>query len=198
MPMLQIKALRSHKIGPINLTIQNDERCVISGISGSGKTILLRAIADLDPHQGGIYLDNKSCNSFDPTEWRKLVGMLSAECVWWHDTVEDHFVHIEPCWFTKLGLDLTILKRNINGLSTGERQRLGLLRLLANKPLVLLLDEITSNLDSENTQRIEELIKLYQQENHAIIIWVSHNKEQINRIATRQFILKNGLLTEVT
>ena len=197
MPKLQITALRCHDLGPFEFTVQTGERMVISGPSGAGKSLLLRAIADLDPHQGDIYLDDKACRTFTPTAWRKTVGLLPAESQWWYEMVEEHFTHVEPAWFVKLGFDLAILKRHINGLSTGERQRLALLRLLANKPSVLLLDEISANLDNENAERMEELIQFYQQQQQAAIIWISHSKQQIARIATQHFTLTNGLLTQI-
>lgn len=192
MVILQTHDLRFHTLGPIDLTVESNERLVISGASGAGKTLLLRAIVDLDPHEGEVTLNNKSSQLYSPTQWRKTVGLLLAESAWWYDTVEPHFSKIEPDLLNKLGFELSILKRKINGLSTGERQRLALLRLLANQPAVLLLDEITANLDNENTLLMEELILLYQQQQEAAIIWISHNKEQINRVATRHLVLKDG------
>jgi ABC-type iron transport system FetAB ATPase subunit len=195
MKKLQINALRFHNLGPIDLTIQTNECIVISGPSGAGKTLFLRAIADLDPHSGQLFLDNKASAHFTPTEWRKNIGLLPATSEWWYETVGEHFTFTEPSWFAKLGFDLSILKRQIAGLSTGERQRLALLRLLTNKPAVLLLDEATANLDNDNTERMEELIQTYSQQQAAAIIWVSHNKQQIARIAHQHFILNNGTLT---
>ncbi len=195
MSKLQIDNLSFHTFGPFDLIVQPNQCIVISGTSGAGKSLLLRAIADLDPHEGMLLLDNQNYLLFPPTEWRKEIGLLPAESQWWYETVEEHFTNIEPAWFAQLGFDLTILKRKVSGLSTGERQRLALLRLLINKPSVLLLDEITANLDSENTVRIEKLIHTYKQQYQAAIIWVSHNAQQIKRIADKHFVLKDNLLT---
>ena len=197
MSKLQINALRFHDLGPFDLTVQPNECLVLSGPSGAGKSLMLRAIADLDPNEGFISLDQKDRLSFTPTEWRKKVALLPAESAWWYDTVGEHFTQVEPLLFAKLGFDLAILKRQINGLSTGERQRLALLRLLVNKPTILLLDETTANLDNENTHYIEELINIYKQQEQAAIIWISHNKEQIARIANQHFVLKNSTLKQV-
>lgn len=194
---LQINALCFHNLGPFDLSVQANECLVLSGPSGAGKSLMLRAIADLDPNEGNIYLDQRERNSFTPTDWRKNVALLPTESAWWYETVGEHFTQIEPILFAKLGFDSTILKRTINGLSTGERQRLALLRLLVNKPSVLLLDEITANLDNDNVHDIEELISHYQQQQQAAVIWISHNKEQISRIADQYFVIKNSLLTQV-
>ncbi len=198
MAKLSISKLSFLQFGPFDLTVQPNECVVISGPSGAGKSLLLRAIADLDPQQGIISLDGKNNFLFSPIEWRKKVGLLPAESEWWYETVGEHFRHIESTWFTQLGFDPAIAKRAINGLSTGERQRLALLRLLTNKPAILLLDEATANLDSENTQRMEALISAYKQQQQAAIIWVSHDIQQIARIADKHFMLRNNSLTQVS
>ena len=74
-------------------------------------------------------------------------------------------------------------------LSSGERQRLALARLLANRPRVLLLDEPTANLDPVNIHRVEQLVKDYLAEQQAACLWVTHTREQIARIADRELDL---------
>ena len=81
-------------------------------------------------------------------------------------------------------------------LSSGERQRLALVRLLANHPKALLMDEPTANLDAENIIRVETLVKTYQRENKTPMIWVSHDTGQLDRVASRRLLLKNGGLTD--
>lgn len=74
----------------------------------------------------------------------------------------------------------------VSRLSSGERQRLSLARLLAGYPKVLLLDEPTANLDKANTNRVEELILTYLREQGASALWVSHDPEQRHRMATHR------------
>jgi hypothetical protein len=69
--------------------------------------------------------------------------------------------------------------------STGERQRLALLRTLMQAPAALLLDEPTGNLDQESTQRVEGLLTGYQRQRQAALLWVSHDPGQIERVAQR-------------
>ena len=83
--------------------------------------------------------------------------------------------------------------------SSGEKQRLAILRLLANKPRVLLLDEPTANLDAENTDKVESLIADYLANHNAMAIWVSHNHAQLRRVSTdKRFDLSDGRLDRVT
>ena len=71
-------------------------------------------------------------------------------------------------------------------------------RLLLNHPQVLLLDEPTANLDPENTRRIEAVIDEYRRAQQAVIIWVSHDKAQIARVADRYLVVADGMLEERT
>jgi ABC-type phosphate transport system ATPase subunit len=77
-------------------------------------------------------------------------------------------------------------------LSTGERQRLGLVRALADEPRVLLLDEPTSALDTTATAMVEELIR-YQLLAERIVLLVSHDAHQIERIAHARLQLADAL-----
>jgi ABC-type iron transport system FetAB ATPase subunit len=89
-----------------------------------------------------------------------------------------------------LGLPAEALGWQISRLSTGERQRLALLRLLAMGPSALLLDEPTANLDADNGLRVERLIRAYADEHQAPVLWVSHDAAQRQRIADRQLCLE--------
>jgi ABC-type iron transport system FetAB ATPase subunit len=68
------------------------------------------------------------------------------------------------------------------------------MRLLSNRPRVLLLDEPTANLDPENTRRVEAVITEYRRAQKAAVIWVSHDPEQVARVANRYYELSNGTL----
>ncbi|MGK0291497.1 MAG: putative ABC transport system ATP-binding protein, partial [bacterium] len=92
----------------------------------------------------------------------------------------------------------SILSAPINRLSTGEKQRLGLLRLLSLEPQVLLLDEPTASLDIKNTYKMESLILSYLKEKDASALLISHDLEQIKRTAHRHLILDKTSLKEVS
>ena len=197
MSVLTLKNLSTPLLSNITLTIAAEECVCISGASGGGKSMLLRAIADLDPHEGAIYLDDVEHNSIAPQQWRSWVGLLTAESVWWFDLVRPHFPSVELSWFAELGFGADVLEWSVSRLSSGERQRLALLRLLCHRPRALLLDEPTANLDIENSEQMEALILNYDAEHSAPLLWISHNREQIKRIASRHYHLSQGLLREV-
>jgi len=194
--MLRLEDLQIPDVETINLTIFPGECIGLSGESGSGKTRLLRAIADMDEHGGQVYEENVAQDQVKAHEWRRRVMLLPAESQWWFDTVGPHFSahagHIEA-----LGFDQEVMAWNISHCSSGEKQRLAILRMLANCPRVLLLDEPTTNLDASNVSRVEEMIKNYLIKHNAIAIWVGHDVEQLKRISQHQYHLSDGRLNEV-
>lgn len=192
---LRIEGVCFQGIGPVNLRVGPGECVGLYGPSGVGKTLFLRAIADLDPHGGKVYLNGTESAEITGNAWRKRVGLLPAESGWWFDTVAAHFHSPAPADLRALGLGPEVMDGSVSRLSTGERQRLAILRLLENRPLVLLLDEPTSSLDPENVLRVEKFFESYRMENRTTVIWVSHDREQIQRVATRRFLLtRTGLL----
>ena len=81
-------------------------------------------------------------------------------------------------------------------MSSGERQRLGLARLLAGKPEFLLLDEPSANLDKTNTERLEACVSAYRARRPAGVLWVSHDPEQRRRVASRGLRIDDGKLVD--
>jgi ABC-type iron transport system FetAB ATPase subunit len=191
---LRIKGLASRHVGPVSLDVAPGECVCISGKSGAGKSLLLRAIADLDVHEGELWVDDTACAAVSGPQWRRLVGYLPAESAWWYDTVGEHFGAIEEDRFATLGFGIDVLRWEVARLSTGERQRLALLRLLANAPRALLLDEPTASLDKDNVGNAETLIADYRRGTGVAVLWVSHDSGQVARVARRQLPLVGGKL----
>lgn len=196
MPVLATDAIHALHLQPMTFTVGAAECVCLSGPSGAGKTILLRAIADLIPHAGDARLDDRWCSRMKPTEWRRQVGFLPAESFWWSDRVGDHFADPAAVDFAALGFGTDVLEWEIGRLSTGERQRLALLRLLANRPRALLLDEPTASLDPDNVARVEILLAAYREAHQAPLLWVSHDAAQRARLAHRVLHLDGGRLVE--
>lgn len=193
---LVVRDLSTPPLRAADLELAAGECVALTAASGTGKTRLLRAIADLDEHGGRTALDGRESTAWDAPAWRRAVGMLPAESQWWYDTAAAHFDTIDAAALEALDLEPALLQRRIGLLSTGERQRLALLRLLANHPRVLLLDEPTAALDDRNTRRVEALIAAYRRDTGAAVLWVSHGVEQARRVASRQLTIADGRLSE--
>lgn len=197
MSTLSVIDLKVLDLQPVRFTIQAGECVCLTGPSGAGKSMLLRAIADLIPHQGEAKLDDVLCSQTRPSLWRQQVGYLAAESHWWLDTVGGHFPEVNIGALEKLGFGSQVLDWQVARLSSGEKQRLALLRLLANRPRALLLDEPTASLDAGSVQRVEGMIRDYRQEHAAPVLWVSHDASQIKRVASRLLRLQDGRVEEL-
>lgn len=181
---LTVENLSFLQRGPYNFKIESGQVLGLRGASGAGKTLLLRAIADLEPHDGSLLLDDTACKDLSGPQWRRRVAYLPAESLWWYDQVGQHFLTSpEPDWLEQLGFSGEVMSWEINRLSTGEKQRLAILRLLQHRPKALLLDEPTASLNADNISRVEAFILDYLHKTLAPAIWVSHNQSQLQRVA---------------
>lgn len=194
---LTIKQLQTRHVGPISLQLSHGECVVIGGPSGAGKTLLLRAVADLDAHDGEVLLDGVASSEMRAHEWRQRVGMLPAESQWWHESIGNHFRKVDEELLDALGFEPGVMNWEVSRCSTGERQRLALLRLLQQQPKVLLLDEPTASLDAANISRVERVVETLRVEQGLCVLWVSHDVAQATRMATRKLNLNAGQLQEV-
>ena len=194
MNRLDIQNLQIRHVGPIDLVVEPGECVVLTGPSGAGKTLLLRSVADLVPHTGKICLGDISCDETAPPEWRKRVALLPSESRWWYDTVGEHFCRCDKSHLACLGFEEGVMAWDIRRLSSGEKQRLAILRLLIHQPDVLLLDEPTSNLDADNIKRVETLFMDEKATRNTSLLWVSHDEAQAERVADRRFRLEQNRL----
>jgi len=196
-PMLQVRDLRTSILKPASFSLSAGEALAVRGPSGAGKTLLLRAVADLDPNEGLVTLDGRDRSTIAGPEWRRLVGYVPAEPGWWADTVGEHFGE----WTSALAFvrDLGFWEETkawlIIRLSTGERLRLALVRALMMRPKVLLLDEPTAALDAASVAAVESLIKARLLTGLAVL-WVTHDAEQAKRVARRLLVVEAGKVRE--
>jgi len=169
----------------------------VRGPSGAGKTLLLRAIADLDPNEGLVTLDGQDRSTIAGPEWRRLVGYVPAEPGWWSDTVGEHFGEwTAALTFVKdLGIPEAAKAWPITRLSTGERLRLALVRALMVRPKVLLLDEPTAALDAASVKAVESLVKT-RMKTGLTVLWVTHDAGQAKRVAHRLLVVEAGRVRE--
>jgi ABC-type iron transport system FetAB ATPase subunit len=183
-----VPGLAVQHLEALDLTLREKEIIGLNGPSGSGKSLLLRAIADLDPSGGDVLLGNQSRCSMKAHEWRKKVCYLPTESAWWFETVGEHFPDSNADVLQKLGFEEDVLDWKVSRLSSGEKQRLALARCLSRFPDALLLDEPTASLDESRTHLVEEVVSTYSTSRSVPVLWVSHDKNQLQRIA--QYVLE--------
>jgi putative ABC transport system ATP-binding protein len=200
----------------VSLTVRAAERLAIVGPTGSGKTLLLRALALLDPIDcGEIRWQGRAVRGNSVPEFRSRVMYLHQRPALVEGTVEDNLripftlrsqqgrqysrdaiqTHLK-----QVDRHVSFLDRSTRDLSGGEAQIVALLRAIQLEPTVLLLDEPTAALDDETTHLIEQLVRGWCDDRDAerALIWVSHNRQQVTRIASRVVTMTGGTLADGT
>ena len=194
--LLIVEELRRPGLEPAHLRVAAGACAAVLGGSGSGKSLLLRAIADLDVNEGEVTLGGNRRSAMAAPAWRRRVVYVPAESGWWRDRVGEHFDDPDGVVgvLHRLGLPPDCMDWEVARLSTGERQRLALARALSLAPPVLLLDEPTSGLDEETMLKVEAILHEKMASGTAIVL-VSHDDDQAHRLAGTRYRMKNGRLT---
>lgn len=179
---------------------------LISGENGSGKTTFLRCLAGLEEAKGTIIVQNTLWLDSEkgfvlPTEKRHI------GCVWsdatllpWLSVKENILLGVkkyDESFFTKLATGYQIaslMQRQSSMLSTGEAQRVALVRALYRKPDILLLDEPFSAQAPDMRKGLRLCLKAMQQELQMLVVMVSHDKEDARVLAQKQWYMREGRL----
>jgi ABC-type iron transport system FetAB ATPase subunit len=195
--VLETHALRRLHLGPVDFSLAPGECVSVAGKSGAGKSVLLRMIADLDPHDGDATLDGQPCSGMPAPQWRRMVTYVAAESGWWDERVAAHFAPDTDlaALFRSVGIPAEAATWPVARLSTGERQRLALLRAFGPLNRVLLLDEPTSALDVQSGTLVEDVLRARLAKGTAILL-VTHDPDQAARMASRHLAVEGGKLME--
>lgn len=190
----------------ISVSFEKGDYISIVGPSGSGKSTFLKLCSYLiSPTAGNIFYNNKDINEYNPVEYRKRVSYCFQTPYLFGNTVYDNILfpytirnkHVDMENVKKLlstfKLDEGCLNEKVINLSGGEKQRIALIRSLLFKPDILLLDEVTSALDVDNTAIVEDVIKLLNDEGLTILL-VTHNPEQSKKHANKLLTIEGGKL----
>ena len=199
-------------LNEINLVIPTGQFIAITGASGSGKTTLLSLIAGLDePTQGEIIIDGQDITKLNEDELAELRGQhfgfifQNFNLIPTLTALENVVLSAElngTNGAQKKSIDLLNLvglsKRNHHypvQLSGGEQQRLCLARAFVNQPDIILADEPTGNLDSQNSKRVLDLMTNLHHEKKATILLVTH-EEDVAQKAERIIVMGDGKIIE--
>lgn len=187
---------------------------VITGQSGSGKSLLLKLLSSLLPMSlGDITLHGKQLQALTPAVWRSQVAYLAQSGEMIEGSVLDNLrlpfrfgyyrhTQFDRAWherqLSQFGKSAQFLQQDSRSLSGGEKQLVNLLRTLQLNPPIVLFDEPTASLDPTTTYHVELLIQTWYQSNtNATVVWVSHEPTQIQRLldgGAIQWRMSNGEL----
>ena len=186
----------------VDADLPNENITAVVGPSGAGKSTLLRAINRLvEPTAGEVYLDGEPTSAMSPLELRRRVGMVFQLPALFGATVEEATLYGARLagrsadagrLLEMAGLDASFMGKAPQSLSVGEQQRVSIARALALEPEVLLMDEPTSALDEAARRKIEELVGELNASLGLTIVLVSHDLDQVERVADRVVLLAGG------
>lgn len=199
-------------LSAINLNIDHGEMCFLVGCSAAGKTSILKLITLLEPfNQGQIFVNNHSIKNLPAKKipfLRRYIGMVFQD---------PEFIPNKTV-FANVALPLTIIptpkaeierrtmaaldrvglrnkeKALPKELSIGEQQRVGIARALVNKPLILLADEPTGNLDPDLSLDILNLFKSFNDAGVTTLI-ATHDRDLIAPMKKRMITMDAGIIT---
>jgi putative ABC transport system ATP-binding protein len=188
----------------ISFSVNTGGVLAVLGPSGSGKSSLLRLLNRLDePDCGNVFLDGIEYRKIAPRELRQKIGMVMQRAYLFPGTVARNLQFGPQQRNEMLNSDLLeklltevglagYARRDVANLSGGEAQRVSLARTLANRPEVLLLDEPTSALDADSKAGVEAILQGVIVSQQLACVWVTHDREQAARVATRALLLEHG------
>lgn len=195
----------------INLKIKYNDKILINGTSGQGKTTFFKVLSSLyESTDGDIFVDGKNLKSISLKSYRSNIGYITQQSNFVPGTILDNIRYynskityqdiINACKTAEIYDDIinfpmgfyTMLSDDASNLSGGQRQRLNIARTLATNPDLLLIDEGTSNLDRVTEKKIiDNLFNL-----NMTILFISHRHNYINNL-THKLILENKTLKTV-
>ena len=201
-------------VNELNLTIYQGEFFVLVGGSGSGKSTTLRMInALIEPTDGNVYLHGKRIKDYDIRQLRHQIGYVLQQIALFPTMTVAENIALMP---DILGWPKAERKARVNELlelveldpahyrdryphelSGGEQQRIGILRAIAAKPQVLLMDEPFSALDPLVRTVLQDQISMIHQKFGTTIVFVTHDMQEALKLACRIGVMHNGKLVQI-
>jgi len=206
--IFEVKGL-SYQVGEtkilnnINLDIEKGKYLTVIGPSGSGKSTFMRILASMiSATSGEVLFNGKPISGIEPTEYRRKVSYAFQQPTLFGKTIKDNlafpfevrnqeFDEAKVISYLKMvNLDETYIDKSVNDVSGGEKQRIAMLRNLIFPPEVLITDEVTTGLDTENKKIVHKMLEEFNKRG-VTILRVTHDESEIED-SVDKISIKNG------
>ncbi|GEO64630.1 ABC transporter ATP-binding protein [Companilactobacillus nantensis] len=192
----------------ITLDIEQGKYLTVIGPSGSGKSTLMRILASMiSATSGEVLFHGKDISTYEPTEYRQKVSYAFQQPTLFGKTVRENLAfpfEVRKQAFDEdkvikylemVNLNQDYIDKSVNDVSGGEKQRIALLRNLLFQPEVLITDEVTAGLDTENKAIVHKMLNEFNQRG-LTILRVTHDESEIES-STDTITIKNGEVQDV-
>lgn len=199
-----------HAVRDMSIHIKKGEFVFLVGHSGSGKSTFFKMLLkEIEPTSGEIYVDGESLKKISKRKipkYRRKIGVIFQDfrlledyTVYENVALAQRVIGIRPrqihnnvlLILTKLGL-ADRQKSYPRQLSGGEQQRVAIARALVNQPQILLADEPTGNIDSENAKGFMKLLEQINKKMNTTVVVVTHDRSLVEKMGKRVIIMKDG------
>ncbi|WP_409021904.1 ABC transporter ATP-binding protein [Dellaglioa sp. P0083] len=201
-------------LNDLNLHIDTGELFVLVGPSGSGKTTTLKMINRLiEPTSGTINFENQNIDQIPLHALRSQIGYVLQQIALFPNMTVAENISLLPelqkwpknkqrervdALLTRVGLPPEAYRKRMpSDLSGGEQQRIGILRAIATKPKLILMDEPFSALDPISKKTLQDIVIDLHEELHNTIIFITHDMSEALRLGTRVGVMHDGNLIQV-
>ena len=207
--LISLELQRSHFTLSVHTALESSGFSAIYGHSGAGKTTLLRWLAGLEKNTRGHLTFNNQVwqddTTFVPTRARQIAYVFQDARLFPHLDVKGNLNYAWQRRFNNDGPTLeqvcrwfeldNLLDSNTTRLSGGEQQRVAMARALLSSPQCVLMDEPLGSLDSHSKERILQHLEKLHQQLPVPVLYVSHDLEEVSRLADHLLLLEQGQLT---
>lgn len=199
-------------VNNISFTLSKNEIFAVTGPNGAGKTMLIKAIMQIVPHTGKVFLNGKDISKISSKLTARRIGVLSQN----HNTVFNYKVRQvvelgryphntglfssltrEDNEIVNKSMEITGVRqfedRSILTLSGGELQRVFLAQIFAQDPKIIILDEPTNHLDLQYQIEIFEIVKEWVKKDDRAVMAVIHDLNYVYAYASKALLMKQGM-----
>lgn len=194
----------------VSFTVNDGGAIAILGASGSGKTTLLRIIAGLDvPDRGEVWFDDRMVSGpgwAEPPYSRSIGFVFQAPALWPHMTLAENVLFgmgripkkernsLVSDLFSRAGIP-HLTGRYPDEVSGGEARRASIIRAMAARPRIILMDEPLTNLDQKLKDEFIDIVREIAGNTSMILIYVTHDEAEVDRIGLSEIRLRQGRLS---